>query len=103
MTLQSKWLPVDGVVELLPLEHLAVVSQVDVVEVGEDSLVGVIATVDVHPGIEEGGGVVGATGDVLAVDFELAPAGVEGRLQVGFDHQVAVFALRFLVFARHKV
>ena len=60
-------------------------------EIGENSLISVIPTMDVEFGVEEDGDMIGSAGDILAFDFDFGPPRIKGILLIGFDNKVVIF------------
>ena len=85
MIFQLDFLPIASIVNFLPEELLTAIWDVHLIEIIKDSLVYVVAAMDVERVAEDKGNMIWSTTDVLAFDFDLGPTTVKRVTQLSVD------------------
>ena len=103
MVFQLNWLLAYFIVQFVPLKAFNCIVEIDGLEIREDSLVCIVASMNVKDVVEEDCNMIGPAGDVSALDFDFSPSGVEAIFMAGLDEEFVVMLFGVGCFLNFRV
>lgn len=88
MRFQFYGLAIAFIVQFDPPVFLDFLADIDAVEVCQHAFVGIEASVDIEPFLIDNRSMIGSRCDVLTLDLDLSPTGIEGVLQLSLHYNI---------------
>lgn len=83
----------NSVVKFFPFKELCILDEINGIEITEDSLISIIATMDIESGIMNNRYMIGSSGYIFPLDFDFCPPGIKCTFVVGRYNQTILFRL----------